>query len=237
MDLAGKAGDLPREYWKRFASHYARIGAAREKALEHALSFELLDFCRVRRYCDVASARSPIQKALEQDYPAVESFRQDLLYETDLRRRIVGGFAQNMAEIADGFFDALTLHCSFEHFFGSADQEFLPEVDRVLSARGACLILPLYLADSHCVYFDPTVVSPGGLEGYDDKAELRAAWRYRQEHGRFYSPEALGERLLGRLPNGLRVTLLRFLGGSSVDPSVYLNFGMVLHRNESILSL
>lgn len=237
LDLAGKAGQRAREYWRRFSRHYRKVGAAREKALEHALTFELMDLSRARRYCDVASAKSPIQHALRAEYPALDLYRQDLLYETDLSRRIIGGYAQNMTQIADGFFDALALHCSFEHFAGNSDVEFVSEVDRVLGSRGACLILPLYMANEHRVYFDPSIVPPGQLASYDDGARLCAAWHYRQHHGRFYSPESLGARLLAAVPSGLSATLLHFVNGQSIDPSVYLRFGLVLHRPESILTI
>ena len=56
-----------------------------------------------------------------------------LTYQDDLPHFQLGGFAQNMTAIRDGYFDALTLHNSFEHFMGNADSEFMREVDRVLS--------------------------------------------------------------------------------------------------------
>jgi hypothetical protein len=140
-----------------------------------------------------------------------------------------------MEAIAPGFFDALTLHCSFEHFEEAADVEFLAEVDRVLSPVGACLIVPLYLADTHRVYLDPTTVSPDRARAYDAEAELRPVYRYRQDHGRFYSPETLATRLLAAVPPSLRATLLRFRDQAAVDPGLYVEFGLVLHRPESVL--
>jgi hypothetical protein len=140
-----------------------------------------------------------------------------------------------MEAIAPGFFDALTLHCSFEHFEEAADVEFLAEVDRVLSPLGACLIVPLYLADTHRVYLDPTTVSPDRVRAYDAEAELRPVYRYRQDHGRFYSPETLATRLLAQLPATLDATLLRFREQAVVDSGIYIEFGLVLHRPQSIL--
>ena len=222
-------------YWQRYGPTYDRVDQGREKALEHALTFALLDFSAVARYCDMAAATSPIARALARDRPEVEHWTQDLLFETDMALRRVGGLAQEMKDIEAGFFDALTLHCSYEHFEGDGDVEFLAEVDRVLSERGACLIIPLYVADTHRVYFDPTEVPIDRLRDFDADAELRPLYRYRQEHGRFYSPEALGHRLLAKLPDTLCATLLRFRDQSDVDPGIYLEFGLVLHRPDSIL--
>ncbi|MCH7474814.1 MAG: hypothetical protein IIA27_09085, partial [Gemmatimonadetes bacterium] len=81
------------KYWTRYGHVYDGIG--REKALEHALTFELLDFRRIHRYCDVAAAASPIRYPLADDWGHVEAWRQDLLFETDLSKQIVGGFAQS----------------------------------------------------------------------------------------------------------------------------------------------
>ncbi len=117
-------------YFQRHRETY-EIDKGRGKALEHALGLELLDFSRVRRYCDVASCASPIQKTFAAHYPQVEFWTQDLTYQDDLSCFRLGGFAQDMKSVSKGFFDAMTLHNSFEHFMGSADGDFIGEVDRV----------------------------------------------------------------------------------------------------------
>ena len=108
-------------YFERHRELYG-IDKGRGKALEHTLGLELLDFNRVKRYCDVASCASPIKKTFAEHYPAVEFWVQDLTYQDDLPHFQLGGFAQDMTSVPDGFFDALTLHNSFEHFMGDADE-------------------------------------------------------------------------------------------------------------------
>lgn len=202
--------------------------------MEHALTFELLDFSRVRRYCDVAAAASPIEYALTTEWSQVEYWKQDMLYKTDMNCKIIGGLAQAMQSVEPYFFDALTLHCSFEHFCGSSDVEFLIEVDRILSSIGACLILPLYVAATHRIFFDPTTVSVDQVSKFDLEGELRPVYGFRQEHGRFYSAVSLVSRLLKQLPSTLRATLIRFTEQDLVDSGIYLNFALVLHRPDSI---
>ena len=50
-------------------------------------------------------------------YPQVEFWMQDLMYEDDLPHFRLGGFAQHMRAVPDGFFDALTLHNSFARIY------------------------------------------------------------------------------------------------------------------------
>ncbi len=220
-----------------FARHreFYDIDKGRAKALEHALGLELLDFSQVKRYCDVASCASPIQKTFAKLYPQVEFWMQDLTYQDDLPHFQLGGFAQNMTAIPDGYFDALTLHNSFEHFMGNADSEFMREVDRVLSPNGACLILPLYVAATPRIYFDPVAVTPTLLRTYDKEAELMPVRGFaNQEHARCYDAMTLQERLISRIPSTLEATILDFSGGESICPEMFPEFALVLHRAESV---
>lgn len=200
-------------YFERHRELYD-IDKGRGKALEHALGLELLDFKRVKRYCDVASCASPIQMTFAAHYPTIEFWMQDLTYQDDLPHFRLGGFAQNMSSIPNGFFDAMTLHNSFEHFMGSADGEFVREVDRVLSPTGACVILPLYVASTPRIYFDPIAVTPSLLRTYDKEAELIPVRGFAsQEHARCYDAATLQERLISHVPLTLEVTILDFTGG------------------------
>ena len=221
-------------YYERHREVY-QIDKGRGKALEHALGLELLDFSCVRRYCDVASCASPIQMTFAEHYPQVEFWMQDLTYQDDLPRFQLGGFAQNMSSIPNGFFDAMTLHNSFEHFMGNADSDFVPEVDRVLSPTGACLILPLYVASTPRIYFDPVAVTPSLLRTYDKGAELIPVRGFAsQEHARCYDATTLQKRLISRVPPTLEATIIDFAGGESIAPEMFPEFALVLHRRDSI---
>ena len=245
----------PRVRWKsfdldgaelrgRFDSYFTQhreiygIDKGRGKALEHWLGLELLDFTRVGRYCDVASCASPFQKAFPEHYPQVEFWVQDLMYADDLPNRRLGGFAQKMTAVPGGFFDALTLHNSFEHFMWNSDSEFVAEVDRVLSPTGACLILPLYTAATARIYFDPVAVTPSLLRTYDPGAELIPVRGFaNQEHARCYDAVTLEQRIISRVPETLQATIIDFAGGEKLAPEMYPEFALVLHRAESVFGL
>ncbi|MFZ3262804.1 MAG: hypothetical protein WA172_02290 [Terriglobales bacterium] len=224
-------------YYQQHRDIY-RIDKGRGKALEHALGLELLDFSRVRRYCDVASCASPIQQTFADHYPQVEFWMQDLTYQDDPAHFRLGRFAQNMSSIPKGFFDALTLHNSFEHFMWDSDSEFVGEVDRVLSPIGACLILPLYVASTARIYFDPVGVTPSLVRTYDKGAELIPVRGFaNQEHARCYDAATLQERIISRVPPTLEATIIDFSGGEKISPEMYPEFALVLHRRDSVFRL
>ncbi|MGB9203851.1 MAG: class I SAM-dependent methyltransferase, partial [Terriglobales bacterium] len=176
-----------------------------------------------------------IQKTFAAHYPQVEFWVQDLTYEDDLPRFQLGGYAQNMKSVPNGFFDAITLHNSFEHFMRNADSDFVCEVDRVLSPIGACLILPLYVASTPRIYFDPVAVTPSLLRTYDKGAELIPVRGFaNQEHARCYDAATLQERLIRRIPPSLEASIVDFSGGETISPEMFPEFALVLHRRESI---
>lgn len=229
LDLASAPDTLS----TRFPDLYSPLGNGTEKAIEHGLTFFVLDPGKVRRHCDIAASASPFAAVCAAVHPTIEFWQQDLAYDSNRSERKIGGFAQEMREVPDGFFDSLSLHCSFEHFEGRADSAFLSEVNRVLSERGACFIAPLYLDLEPKIFFDPTVTPRERLSHFDDEAVLCATRHYRQEHGRYYSPATLRTRLLDALPADLQASLIRF---RNPPEDVYLRFGLVLHRTNSIFA-
>ena len=247
-----KAAVSPRVHWRQialdrgpihdnvdsyFQSHREtyEIDKGRGKALEHALGLELLDFSRVKRYCDVASCASPIQKTFAAHYPQVEFWKQDLTYQDDLPHLQLGGFAQSMTSIPNGFFDAMTLHNSFEHFMGSADSDFMA-VDRVLSPIGACLILPLNVALTHRIYFDPVAVTSPLLRTYDKGADLISVRGFaNQEHARCYDAAHATGAIDQPRPFNTGRNHHRFHRWRSVAAEMFPEFALVLHRPQSVL--
>ena len=80
--------------------------------------------------------------------------------------------------------------------------------------NGACLILPLYVAATPRIFFDPVAVTPTLLRTYDKEAELMPVRGFaNQEHARCYDAATLQERLISRIPSSLEATILDFSGG------------------------
>lgn len=232
LDEQKRVGGL-KSYFQKHSDLYLPFGNAREKSIEHALTFELFEMNKIKRHCDVAASKSPIEGVFKRDYPGIEYWKQDLIYTTDLEKKVVGGFAQNMKEIPDGFFNSLSLHCSFEHFTGSSDSEFVQEVNRVLAPGGTCFIVPLYMDLESKIYFDPTMNSEKAVADFDRESTLCPTFQYKQEHGRYYSPQTLKARIFNHLPKSLDATIVCFQYDEQKNSDLYLKFGLLLRKTGS----
>jgi hypothetical protein len=108
-----------------------------EKWLEHFVSIDLIrpkadDIC-----LDVASCSSPFVDILR-DAGVRRAYRHDWCFPPGTYPH---GLASDVASLPlrERSVDALTLHCSFEHFEGDRDSCFVRESDRILKPAGRCL--------------------------------------------------------------------------------------------------
>lgn len=197
-----------------------------EKTLEHFLSLTLLDPQPGETWIDIANADGPTPEILTR-LRGVRAWRQDLVYPEGIHGDRIGGDAGAMP-VADGFADAMSLHCSLEHFEGDADRRFARSLDRVLSARGRVCIAPLYLCDEHAVLSDPAAWWPTAPR-FDDGARVYLARGYNNRHGRLYAPERLAERVASAL-GPLTLTVHQVVNATEVDPSCYVRWVGVIAR-------
>lgn len=197
-----------------------------EKSLEHWFVAQLLQLKAGQRYLDVASQNGVAAEIYERLH-GVEGWRQDLAFPPGRRGRTIGGSAAAM-DVPDGFFDAMGLHCSFEHFEGEADIAFLAEAGRVLRPGGRCAIAPLYLADRYCCLVDPEV-AVRNTTVFEADMLLHAKPRFGNAHCRFYDVAHLVERLWNNR-GGLRMEVLVVPNFRAADPSCYLRFALLLEK-------
>lgn len=197
-----------------------------EKYLEHHVSEDLLDMPGAGLLIDVASCRSW--------FPAIMRRRgyrviaQDLDFPPGLRGDRLGGNACAL-DVPDASVDGMTLHCSFEHFEGSADTAFVVESSRVLKRGGCVVILPLYLHQEYINMTDP-LYSPAPVE-FDPGATVVGVFGLANGYGRHYSVDAFRSRVVEpALAHGLAVRVLNVRGGSEISPKIYLRFALVLTK-------
>jgi len=196
-----------------------------EKALEHWVSLELLGALAAESI-DVASCTSPFADIV-QSRTSVPVYRQDLTYLPGVHGFTVGGSADALP-FPDGFFGAITLHCSFEHFEGEADTGLIVEAARVLRPGGRLCILPLYLADRFANTTDPTVDHTG--LAWDQGAVVHGVEGWNNRFGRFYNIERLCGRVLTPAKHNFRVAIYDVENARDVDPNCYLKLALLLER-------
>jgi SAM-dependent methyltransferase len=211
-------------YRKDFPDYYPSVQP--EKSLEHYVAATLLGLDRRDVYIDVASEQSPAPDIYRRLF-GVKAYRQDLSYRWSLRRDRIRGDAARMP-VKDGFATKMGLHCSFEHFEGQRDIEFVREAGRVLRPGGALCVVPLYLAEEYAIQTDPEVAVPGGVV-FEEDATVYCAAGWGNRHGRFYDPEHLKSRIQANAL-GLTVEVYRISNAEAVDGSCYARFAMVIRK-------
>jgi hypothetical protein len=80
----------------------------------------------------------------------------------------------------------MSLHCSFEHFEGWSDRDFILEAARVLAPGGRLCIVPLYLAPEYSEERIQTMTLGGESHARDPGSQF----------SRVYDPPSLAERVV-----------------------------------------
>jgi hypothetical protein len=196
-----------------------------EKALEHYLSLELLRLTPDAVCVDVASQDSPFPD-LVRSRLGCRVYRQDLEYPAGLHGDRIGGDAAELPLPPDSV-TAMTLHCSFEHFEGRSDVEFLREAARVLVPGGRVCILPLYLRDDYLNVLDPRATRP--LHA-DPEAKVYSISDWPGGHfSRYYSPEVFRTRIVDAVPT-FSLRLYRLTNPEAAGPGCYLRYAAVFEK-------
>ncbi len=128
----------------------------REKALEHFISICLMKPVKTGKYIDIGAGNSPFSRILSYHNGIRESYRQDIIFSKYNDAFTIGGNAASLP-LADDSIEGITLHCSFEHFEGNSDRQFIREAFRILKKGGQCIILPLYLSSEYALNLDPVL--------------------------------------------------------------------------------
>jgi len=191
-----------------------------EKSIEHFLAARLLNLSKDDIYIDVASSNSPAAEIYQKLY-GCKTFRQDLAFAIGINGNIIGGDAANMP-VEDGFATKMGLHCSFEHFEGYSDIEFIKEASRVLRKGGKLCILPLYLFKTYAIQTDPSVLPKNGIV-FEKDAVLYCKKGWGNRHGRYYDIPHFIARIRNNL-NDLKLTIYVVQNEKELDPSCYIKF-------------
>jgi hypothetical protein len=191
-------------YTDCFPSYYAASKHYLEhKQIQHLVSILLTPPEASSVWMDVASSTSPFPEILRQLYK-ITVFRQDLSYPAGVNGLTVGSDATQIPVSGESI-DRLSLHCSFEHFQGNADSEFVKELARILRPGGMAAIIPIYVANKYQILSNPRYWPKYGIPS-EQGANVVASQSYWEYHGRFYDWPNLKKRVVEPAINhGLRV--------------------------------
>lgn len=192
-----------------------------EKTLEHYVSAQFFDLKESSVFIDIAACTSPFSRILAEKHSAT-TYQQDLIYPKGVDDQKIGGWAHEL-HLPDNSVDAVTLHCSLEHFEGDSDTLFFQELERVLKPGGRAVILPFYIAHTYTIHVDPAFnLLKFHRPKLDPKARLRYCDWY-QYFSRHYDVAALKRRVLDKAPH-LTLTLHRVENFQEVYQDSYLRW-------------
>lgn len=229
LSAVGYRDYLARAGYERYP-HYLNGGRApqcAEKSLEHYIAASLLNLTPEDVYIDIANDRSPAPDIYHALYGCT-AYRQDLVFRPGLHGDTIGGNAADLP-LDDGFATALCLHCSFEHFEGDSDWQFIREASRVLKPGGRLCIVPLYLSTEYSVLTDPAVL-PRDCSFFEPDAVLHCVRGYGNRHGRFYDAVHLVSRIVPRL-GPLQLTVQYLTNVTDVVGDGYVRFAAMMVKH------
>ncbi|MFC2113729.1 methyltransferase domain-containing protein [Bacteroidota bacterium] len=199
-----------------------------EKTLEHYVSLKYLDLTKDAVFIDMAACSSPFYQIVTRTLGIEQVYQQDLIFPKGVHGDQIGGYASAIP-FADNSVDAVTLHCSLEHFEGTSDIEFFQEMQRVLKPGGRIIILPFYIAYEYTIHVDPAF---NLIKFHKPKVDSAASLRYCdwfQYFSRHYDVKTLKERILDKVP-GLELEVFKVTNFREIHPSTYLRFVAVFTK-------
>jgi SAM-dependent methyltransferase len=197
-----------------------------EKTLEHYLTVELLGFKPTDVVIDIASRNSPFVDIIERTV-GCQIYEQDIIYPPGINGRRIGGNAAHIP-LPDHSVDKMTLHCSFEHFEGTADGDFIRECGRLLVPGGQCAIVPLYISERCFHLTNPGCLVRHGLNFDADTPVIRDPLWTGSRFARFYDAESFNRRIVPHLGDSLEANVYFVENEKAVDQSCYVKFILLL---------
>ncbi len=188
------------KYFKFLADHKEKYTASNytsmygdyfpQKAFEHWVSAEYLDFQKNDRVLDFAAWISPATEILNYDRPA-NYYKHDITLKTSLENKTISGYS-NAIESDNDYFDYIIAHCAIDNFEQDYDISFFKEAERILKPGGKVLITPLHMAE---IFENRIALGSIGADP-DDGAFIVLGMPNTLRFGRHYSVKSLQERII-----------------------------------------
>ena len=205
------------QYCKVFGSAFS------QKNLQHYLSLELLQINASNVLMDVASSISVFPDIAKKYSGIKRVWRQDMEYPKGIHGDKIGSFASAIP-LDDCSVDAITLHCSLEHFEGEEDVRFFREGLRLLKPGGRICIIPLYVANELSIITSPSVWADkykayAECPQFDRRAKIfiRESTTNKQRQIKLYDVRTLQNDLLEQMGDLFNISIYYFLNHLSFE--------------------
>lgn len=184
------------------------------KAMQHFLSFELMQMKPGSVYMDVASSNSVTTDIVKQLYSPSRVWRQDLRYEKGVNGDLIGSDAASIP-LPDESIDYMALHCSLEHFENNSDVWFIREACRLLRPGGQICVIPLYIATTYIVLTSPSVWFHkyrrcDAPPEFDPRSRVSIVDSIQQRQSKYFDPYVLYVDIIRPLQDRLDFTVYHF---------------------------
>ena len=189
--------DYPNSY-PVYANEFGINKNLKKKALQHYLSYKLLELDKKDVYVDIASSNSVFPDILLNTYGLTDVLRQDLMYSPGIKGGRIGSNV-NSIPIENDKINAMGLHCSWEHFENNADIDYLSEGALILQKNGKICIIPLYLAEEYLIMTSPSCWLSKyncDIPIFDKDAIIYIDENIQQRQSKYFNVEHLKSKLL-----------------------------------------
>jgi|GEM_PF-2678680 len=188
------------ERYPNYVREFPPGGLLEAKAAQHLISARLCGLEPGMRLLDTASSASPFWRIARDRFGLDQSLRQDWNFPAGRHEDTIGSDA-GAIPLPDASQDAITSHCSFEHFEGDTDVRALGECARLLAPGGSYVIVPLYFANCYAVLTSPHIWHDKYRAISEPPAFAPGVTVYlrediRQRQAKFFTAEALIDRIL-----------------------------------------
>jgi ubiquinone/menaquinone biosynthesis C-methylase UbiE len=208
---------------------YKQLDYCHSKPLEYLTTMSLLDLQDGDKILDAAGGEDAeyIKAVIASCDKQLTAYCQDSLLDGKSIDGItyIGG-SIDAIPLPDGSLDGISCHHSFEHFRDDLDIKFIEEAIRLLKVGGKLVIAPLFITNKYTEIWNKKPIyqyDPETAMTIFDTTATFAGWGPYEGFARTYSPQALQQRIINRLPNNCQVKIHQIIVDGKPEPDINKN--------------
>jgi ubiquinone/menaquinone biosynthesis C-methylase UbiE len=217
---------------------YRQLDYCHSKPLEYLTTMTLLNLQDGDKILDAAGGEDAeyIKAVIANCDKQLTAYCQDSLLDGNSIDRItyIGG-SIDAIPLPDESLDGISCHHSFEHFRDDLDIKFIAEAIRLLKVGGKLVIAPLFITNKYTEIWNKKPIykyDPETAMTIFDVTATFAGWGPYEGFARTYSPQALQQRIINKLPKNCQVKIYQVLVDGKTEPNINKNYHQPLLNAE-----